>query len=502
MVTEDRKTKYDLLIEAIEKDDISFLKKNFVDIIKYFFDPVDNDRMVELLKLASDHNSNDTIKFLLTDGGNISSFGENIYTKSDIRDLLKDCVLNNNTDIISFICESNQLDYFIRLNSINLVNFVNDNINQDTIDFIHNYEDGLIRIEQKFLAMEEAFKKIPFNQSIIILKDFLNSKDIDNYARTTNVYLEEFFYFSFTINHSDLTAFLLSHTSQPDLFNTYKNICKYDCPDSLKLLIERMYLENNKNPDKSFNLSEGLINAITAKHNNLVDIILNQPYDNIEFNLLRAFQSALFSNNFDVIPSLIQKSLKNNTTLGTINSIIIDQYPYHNSNNLIINLTEEDKLITAFNYIALCDQLKPDYYKNYSANKIDFFNNTDSLVIQLINQGYTKALSFVIDNPYYDIDSSFFSENLINVALNLNDINISKKVIDYLMNNFSIQRTNEFHSSLQDITKLSSSQSKELIKKEIAQYILDYYDSFLFNEQLIEKINDKNIIRKHKKIKV
>lgn len=506
MVNKHTKTKYDLLLEAIEKDDINFLEKNFVDTIKHFFDFVDHDRMVELLKLASKNNSNNIIKFLLTDGGNIASFGEIIYTKSDVRDLLKYSINNNNTDIISFICQSNQLNHYISLESINLVNLIDFiKINNDTIDFIKNYNNDLVRIEEKFLYMEEAFRTMPFNKSIIILKDLLISDYMVNYSKTMKEKLEEFFYFSFTINHSELTQFLLSNTVQSDIFITYKNICNYDCPDSLKLLIEHMYVQYNKNSDKVFNLSEGLINAITSKHNKLVDIILNQPYDNIEFNLLRSFQAALFSNNFEVIPLLINKSLKTDPILNTISSVIIDQYPYHDSNNLIISLTEEHNLITAFNYIASCTQLNPSSYRNYSANKINFYNNTDSLVTQLFNKGYTKALSSIIDNPYYNIQPSFFNENLIKNLIDINyvhDMDNSKKMIDYLMNNFPIERTNDFHNYLQEIIKLPSSNKSSSVRGRIAQHILDYYDSFLFNEKLLEKINDNNIVKKQKKNKV
>lgn len=495
---------YQEITQAIKTDDFDFLKSNFMSFVRYYLEANSSgiEKIVELLLLAGENNSSETIKFFLSDKEIDNYFGETVYSPDNIQIIFEYVTSSHNTEIMLFLCQSIDISHNINLTiDINKVRGIS--ILKPLVDFFEEYQKKIKEIEDLFEQSKKNIETLPEKEAILFLQDILNNENLTLYSRMLNDKLKEQLNFAFEKDNVLLVEFLLENTRELDLTDIYESMCHIHCPNSIPLLMNKMYLSSLSNPkENNFDLREGLIEAIKRQNNYMVKTILEQPYDSSKFDLAWCFSTALNTNNFEAVSLIFDKSITYKE--GVIHSEILDEYPYYDIFNLISSDISEENLINSIKYLFENDIFNPRNYDNYSfqGKKFDFKTTPEKIFQKLVDKGYTKVLDFILENKYFNLDSNMINENLIkSVIYNTLNIHIGKKMADYIMMEFKIYRTSEFHNFLKTNINDLHILPDNSIAKEINQYFLDHYDSFLFNELLSEKINKiPNKQQKKKKV--
>lgn len=533
---------------SIANNNIDFIRNHFTcwfqnksEAFQYSEDKYDE--MINLFQLASEKNATNVIKFFLTDKELLSQFNSYIYSKELLYEALDKAFYSNNIELTHFLTQSPAIDnnpsiaYKITtdLCTEKFSNFVRKQ-NAD-IKKISDEFENFANISNVFCMQDIAtifngifqHNDVPvftFNDFIEKLEVFLNSDLLKGFDVEYKKGIQHLFYHATTQNNVQLLEYTLQskslnyHADSLDKgeFTSYLKACENNAVAAVETLLPIMYSaylkKNSINKDLPFVInSEGLDTACKKHFNELVKIILNfDKAEEINFNT--AFYNACGSANFDIIPFIIRKSLKDSPVYKVVNSPILDEYPYYNvmlslfsTDMLGNNYLTPEKQIEIIDYLFNEPLLNPQNYPNYQSHNRE--NLTFSEVFQrtFLNANI-EVMDYFISSDNSLISSQlngFINENLIKAVFSQSiSSNNMKKLVNYLIIEADIKRSEELYNFLRDIiVNYGNGTQKEQMYKKVAEYTMDLYDTKEFNAKLNQSIekatSNKNILNKNKK---
>ena len=486
-----------------EADDVVDIKKQ----IKYDdkLEDLEEPKEIDLKNYIDEDNKN---IFLNDYDSNISSLNSNKKINIINKDENEEIGINNNKKTNSKISKNDEIlifDSFIdNMNN----NSVNNNNNLNISKLREKRTSTIKKLRKKYERTE--FKKYIYNTNPKLNRYIYENPnnfelnynyDSDKYMLNNQLY--------FTTNKNNLNEFMtISHELSNNKDNINKNLLDNfnDCGSQE----ENNFLNiNNNNQDRN--------NIVTNKIKNYNIDIKNNNSPEAEFLDFISNKSETTIKNFtdSNINKEINEKKENTFIIKDVDNDINKQNDKNVIYEIINSIKSEKKEIRK--YSSSMSQSKVDENNNtYNINNKNYlydYTSPDKNPDALIRKNFSLMSSFDNEMNY----NSFFDEikfnyhSCKNVKLNINIdnkqfplINESKRSEKSNNNNNSKISLNE---SITKRNKLYLMSNKEKLKDSIVNqaletvYDLTFYQNLIENSKKVRKINFKNILKNHKKIK-
>lgn len=519
-----------LEVESIVNKDFTFFKQHFLAYADYHLSSPNIDQSYDFEPLfvrAYENDSNEIVKFLLSH----PSIKNKPKIDANWGKALKTAYSRNNIELLAFLLYSPLLQFNAMNNSLDNFNLLKKEYkepNEETIDFIHNYEMDMEYIKN-------LSKKIEANLDFLSNQEFKNyfenllKKDLLNkYPVSQKKIISDLFFKAGFQNNMELVDYFLHsqtlpcHPNDSLVKDDYHNLFLHGCIQNQIELVQ--YLINNDNTPKNDRfgaIHRGIIVSCEYNAKEVFDLLYNANETNT-YNLNNFASNACQYGHVDMARYILEyfSDKIDFYKLYPFESIVHNLFDY----NPIIRMANtffpdgehisEEKMIEVIDFLFNTSDFNPKNHESLEIKNLQTILNIQVEEIKDEKMKFARTIPLNRENvlfkvfenalvlEYFDLADLLIKDYQITVdKTKLNPVfeqclkNNKSDAIEYLIYQCDFRNN-------QQVEEIINSISKNDIEYDLGQQTKTLLDNIIVHDNISVKINKQTIVKTHTKKKI